>query len=281
MKRRIFYSDNSVLTDMTVNLNSYHSGVHSFSFVSSEDAFFIGSRFPFNHIFIKLDGDNVNSNGSSMMVSYWGGKEFKSVVDIIDETSSNGKTLAKSGFVTWVTDKSYSWIKEDTNYSSNSVEGLTDVEIYDKYWLKITFSNDLTANTSFSWIGQKFCDDNALGSEYPALVRSSIMTAYEAGKTSWEEQCIRASEILVNDLVAKKFILSKDQILSKEDFELATVSKTAEIIYSGLGDDYKDDKSRARIEYEDRLTKSLPFIDTNKNARIDLHEQITQGRLVR
>ena len=281
MKRRVFYSDNGTLTDFSVNMQNYHSGTNSFSFVAAEDAFYIGARLPFNHLYFKMDGANVNAEASVMAISYWDSGNWREAIEIIDETSSGGASLAQSGYVTWVPDRDYGWTREDTNYGGNTVTGLTSVEIYDLYWLKITFSADLTADTAFSWIGQKFSDDNALGSEYSDLVRSAMLTAYESGKTDWEEQAVRASEVIVNDMISKGFIIEKEQILEKEDFELVSVSKVAEIIYGGLGDDYKDDKKAARDEYTDRLNKLLPRVDMNANARIDLNEKVQQGRLVR
>lgn len=281
MKRRFFYSDNGTLTDYSTNLENFYSGTHSFTFVAAEDAFYVGGRLPFNHLYLKMDGTNVNANSSTMTVSYWDSKEWAEAVEVIDETSVAGASLAQSGFVTWIPDKSANWVREDTNYSGNSVTGLTSVEIYDLYWLKITFSNDLSANTAFIWAGQKFSDDDLLGTEYSDLVRSAMIAAFESGKTDWEEQHVRAAEVIVRDLMHKGYIIEKEQILERHDFELASVSKTAEIIFAGLGDDYKDNQDAARREYNDRMAKVLPRIDVNKNARIDINEKVSQGRLVR
>ena len=281
MKRRVLYSDNSVLTDISVNMENYHVGTNAFTFVAAQDAFYIGSRLPFNHLFIKMDGSNVNSNSSAMTVSYWEGSSWIPAVEVIDETVTSGASLAKSGFVTWVTDRDYGWPREDTNYGGITVTGLTTVEIYNLYWLKLTFSADLSADTAFSWIGQKFSNDNELGSEYSDLVRAGLIDAYESGKTDWEEQHVRAADVIIKDLTHKGLIIEKEQILERLDFELASVSKTAEIIYGGLGDDYKEDKKLARDEYDDRLNKLLPRIDVNRNAREDVGEKTTQGRLYR
>jgi hypothetical protein len=281
MERRIFYSDNGTLTDYSVNLQNFHSGTDAFTFVAAEDAFYIGARMPFNHLYFKMDGTNVNANASVMTVSYWDSGNWRDAVELIDETASSGKSLAQSGYITWTPDKSYGWCREDTNYSGNSITGLTSVEIYDLYWLKITFSADLTANTAFSWVGQKFSDDNDLGSEYSDLARSTMIAAFETGKTTWEEQHIRAAKIIATDLIANGIIMERDQILDRYDFQFVAVSKVAEIAYGGMGDDYKDDKLIARNEYERRLNAALPRIDKDSNGREDVGEKVTQGSLYR
>jgi hypothetical protein len=281
MKKRILYSDNSVLYDWSVNLDNYHSGTHSATFVALEDAIYIGSRLPFNHLYFKLDGSNVNSNASVMTVSYWDSGEFREAVDLIDETSVGGATLAQSGFVTWSSDKDYGWIREDTNYGGNSVTGLTTVEIYDLYWCKITVSANLTAGVSFSWVGQKFSNDNDLGAEYPSLVRSAFIAAYETGKTDWEEQHMVVAELVVDDLIDMGLILEGDQILKRDDLKSSSVSRVAQMIFTGMGDDYSKNRELAANEYKSRLNKVMPRVDLNLNARIDVNERTNKGRLVR
>lgn len=280
MHDRIFYSNNGILEDIGFLLNNYHAGSKTFaSFVASEDALYIGSRLPFNHFFLKVN--SVNTNDSNMKISYWDSSKWSEVAEVVDLTKTGLKTLSQSGFVTLVPSKHSNWIREDTNYSGNSVDDLTSIEVYDKYWLKITFSNDLSANTSIEWIGQKFSDDYDLGSEYSDLVRPEMIDAFESGKTDYEEQHVKAAEIIVQDLIDKKIICEKDQILDRNDFKLASVSKVAEIIYNSMGDDYSDNKDNARNEYRSRLKKTLPRVDTNKNAREDIREKFHSGSLYR
>jgi len=281
MLRRIFYSDNGTLTDLSINLQNYHAGTNAFTLVAAQDCLYIGARLPFNHLYIKMDGDNVNAESSVMSASYWDGGNWRSVAELIDETASSGATLAQSGFITWITAKNYFWAREDTNYSGNSITGLTDLEIYDLYWLKLSFSADLTADTAIAWLGQKFSDDNDLGSEYSDLVRDGLISAFESGKTDWEEQHVRAAEIIVNDLTSKNIILEKEQILERFDFRLCAVSKVAELIYIGLGQNHVEDAAKAKKEYEKRLNSAMPRIDQNKNAREDIGERFSQGRLIR
>jgi hypothetical protein len=60
------------------------------------------------------------------------------------------------------------------------------------------------------------------------------------------------------------------------------VSKTAELIYSGLGDDYIDQKTAARNEYKSRLKKDIFKTDKNANGILEpFEERVRQGRLHR
>lgn len=274
--RRIFYSDNGVLTDKTVDLNNYYSGTLTFSYIAGEDYFYIGSYLPFNHLYFKLA--TPSSATSTMTVSYYSNSSWVDAVNLLDET--NG--FKNSGFVTWTPNKNYNWTRKATNYGGETVSGLTTVEIYDLYWLRIKFSNDLTASSIISWIGNIFSDDNDLGSEHNNLNRTAVKTAYQTGKTDWQEQCVKAGEIIERDLIAKRRVDSVDQILKKEELRLASVSKVAELIYSQLGDDYEDQRNLARKEYELRLNTYLLTIDQNCNGLVELYEtKFKTGRMYR
>jgi len=275
MDRRVIFSDNGTLIDYSVQLQNYHAGSSTFTLVAAQDAIYIGSRLPFNHLYFKVG--TANENASVMSISYWDGNTWASAVEVIDETSSSGVTLAQSGFVTWTPDRDTGWQQEDTE----DITALSSVTIYDLYWLKVSFSADLSAGVSLSWLGQKFSDDNELGSEYSDLVRSEMITAFETGKTTWEEQHIRAAQVLVQDVIDKGLIIEKEQILVRRDFQLAAISKCAEIIYGGLGDDYKDEKKAAREEYRLRLGKVAPKIDKDRNGIEDSYDKYSQGSLYR
>lgn len=276
---RIFYSDNGTLTDFSAYLNDFHSGSHTISaFVALEDAIYIGNTVPFNHIYFKLNAFNTNS--SLISVHYWNGQTWINSVEVIDETMTNGKSFSQSGFVTWTPSKDDSWVSDDTNYKNSTVTGLTSVCIYDLYWLKISFSANLSS-IGLDWVGQKFSDDDTLGSEFPDLVRSAVMTAWEAGKTTWEEQHVITADIMAKDMMSKGLILEKGQILDRFDLDKPAVQKVAEIIYGGLGADYVDQKLACRKEYDTRLNTSLPKVDINMNGRVDTNERTQTGKLYR
>lgn len=272
MKKRFIYSDNETLMDSTEVVNNYHSGDFTFSYITSEDAIYIGSSLPFNHLYIKL-GSTVNAETSNMIVNLWDGKEWNEVAELIDGTEVEGITLSQSGFIEFVPDKNEGWSIDDTVTPSNKEEviGLGDIIIYDKYWMKITFSADLTEEVVISWIGQIFSDDNDLEVEFPDLTRSTMISA-TTGNSNWEPQHVRSAQLIIKDLKIKGVIENKNQILNRDDLTLPSVSKVAEIIYGMLGDDYADDRNKAKKEYTERLSSALPVIDINNNARVDVKE---------
>jgi len=268
-------------TDITQELVNYYSGTKSIT-LAAADALYIGDKFPFNFLYLKLSG-TPQSVASALTIQYWDGSVWKSAVEVIDETSIGGKTLTQSGFVSFVPDKRYSWLRESTNDGGETVTGLTSFCIYDHYWIRIVPTVTCSAVT-IDWVGRKLSDDNDLGTEYPDLVRTNVKTAILSGKTNYEEQAIRAHDIIVNDLMANKVLDNGNRVLSRENIVLTSVAKVAEIIYTMLGDDYLDQKINANKEYIKRLHSCLPKVDINDNAREDIPEMdrgFTTGRLSR
>jgi hypothetical protein len=274
---RVIYSDDGTLTDITTEMANFHTGSYTFSgFTAAEDYIYIGNIVPFNHFYLKMGTASVAS--STMSIDYWTGDSWQATVEIDDQTEG----LKQDGFVTYVPDRDHAWIDGNTNGQGRQITGLTDLTIYDKYWIRISFSNDLTADSIMSWIGQKFSNDNDLGSEYPDLNRSTVLTAFEAGKTTWEEQHVRAAEIIVNTLISQKIIYAKGQILERSSFMLPSVSKVAELIFNSFGDDYADQKKDARNEFEKRMNKSIYDVDSNLDGELTEKEMAArQGFMVR
>lgn len=278
---RIFFSDNGTLTDYSTALDDYHAGDMTVSVVAAEDAIYIGSWFPFNSIYFKM-GSTVNANASVMSVDYWVNSEWIDAVELIDETSSGGATLAQSGHITFVTDKNSNWTRESTNASGESITGLTDVVVYDRYWIKINFSADLTANMIVDWAGALFSNDNDLGTEHPNLLRSNVLTRFEAGKTTWEEQHVLAAKKIIDYFKSKNVICDGGQLLQRRDMTDASVAKVAEIAYNGLGESKADEKEDAQKEFHIRVNRAMPKVDHNLNARTDVNETVVRtGRVYR
>lgn len=276
-KTRLFYSDNGTLSDWTISLGDYKSGTTVASIVPAEDYLYVGAVAPFNHLYLKL-GTIVNALSGSISIEYWDGNSWHEVIETIDETSG----LAQSGFVTWVPDRQSVWHRSNTNLDGQAITGLTSLQIYDLYWARLKFTGTFTPAIDFSWAGQKFSDDNDLGSEFPDLVRSATKTAFEAGKTNYEEQAVRAAELIVQDMIKENIIWSKNQILSRDEFKLMSVSKVAEMIFNAFGDDYLDQKTAARNEYQSRFKKVIFSIDRNQDGALSVGEQqFRQGFMTR
>lgn len=266
MEKRIIHSDNGTLRDLSVNLNKYEAGSEVVELVSSEDFIYIGSRLPFNGLFFKFDVQNATP--STPTVSYWDGDVWKSTVNILDETAG----MTQSGHITWYPDLDESWHREHTNYNGETVDGLTDIVIYNLYWVRISFGADFDVGTSFSFMGDLFCDDDDLYTEFPDFRASNVLDSFETGKTDWEEQRIRASRILAQDLVDKGILKDPSQVLNRRDYIYACIQKTAELIYSSFGPDFSEVRLAARNEYYARLKKKIHRIDLNGNALEDRFE---------
>jgi hypothetical protein len=279
---RVLFSDNGVLTEITEKLRDYATNEFTLSMVAAEDAIYLGSELPFNHFFIKM-GTTVNALASVLGIAYWAGRSY-GWVDVVDKVDLTGgsTTLAASGHVDFVPNKDRAWARESTNHEAQQVTGLTSVVIYDRYWLKLTVSGNLTASVIIKWIGQLFSNDADLFSEYPQLRPTSLMALWETGKTSWEEQAVVASQKLADDLIAKMAIVNKAQVLDREQFRLANASRTAQVIYSGLGTDFADDALAARGEYRELLASSLKRVDKNADGILNVEERTnTVGWLTR
>jgi len=276
MNKRVFFSDNGILRDLSVNLNKYDDIESEFAYVSSEDYLYIGSRLPFNSLFFKVV--QANENPTNMYVEVWDGDSWEFVNELIDETGG----FAKSGYITFTPDRDAGWLMEDTSTDGGFVPGLESLKIYDKYWMRISFDADLSDPVSLSWVGHIFADDADLASEYPDLGKTSVKSAFKTGKTDWEEQLVRASEVVIEDLMINRNIIDSSQILDRYDYKSATIQKCAEIIFNAFGDDFVDQKQRAREEYQRRLSIPTKKIDLNANGIEEVFEaRNTQGWLGR
>lgn len=278
---RIFFSDNGTLSDWTNSLNVYGGSGVTFTYTVNEDYIYIGQNSPFNHIYIKL-GATVNAVTAALTAEYWNGVEWIAAVETVDETSVGGKTLAQSGFVSFAPNRNKLWESEDTNFEGGSISGLTNVVIYDLYWMRLKINATLTPAINIQWMGYKFCTDNDLAIEYPDLGRQAIRDSFFSGKTTYEEQIIRASELIVNDLVAKNVLDEVGNILVREQFKLPCVAKLAEIIFHAMGDDYRDDKLSALAEYNKRMNLVKFKVDKDNDAILSPKENaIRSGYLTR
>lgn len=262
MNNRIIYSKNGVLEDFSTALNSYHTGTKTLTFTAIDDAIYISSRLPLNHIYIKASKFNLDD--VNMKVSYHSGNYWSDTVELIDST--NG--LKESGFIQFTPNRNKSWAMVTDTSTVTELAGIT---IYDQYWIKIEFDADLTEVT-LDWIGNLFSDDSDLGIEFPDLIRSNTLTSFKTGKTNWQEQHVKAASIIIGDLVNKGVIKGVGQILDWRDFTNASVSKVSEIIFTAFGDDYVDNVISSRREYSDRLSKRLNRVDQNNNAIEDKEE---------
>lgn len=242
--------------EFTKKVSKYASGSFELNYESG-DYLYVASEFPFNHFWIRVLIGSLST--AEMSVDYYS-NGWNSVVDIQDETLG----LSADGFVEFTPNKQSHWQKKDSQDL-----GLSFV-CYDRYWLRISFDSPLEATLDF--IGSKFSDDTDLYSEFPVFDSSDYKTAFKTGKTDWDEQHVRAAELVVQDLKKKNIIFGGEQILSRDILTPAAIQKTAEIIYNGFGNDFVNQKEQARTEYARRLDLSQFSTDVNNDGILSQEE---------
>lgn len=265
LNNRIIFNNSGTLTDASIALSNIHSETAVFNYETATDFLYLGSDLPFNHRHFALSV--VNAVAGTVTVDLWDGTTWVPAIDILDLTSTSGVTLAKDGIIAWRPDEDRSsWNWDDTDDMTDS--GLESLKIKGLYWARVKFSADLTDTLAFSYIGHKFCKDEELESEYPEFAQTALKTAFEAGKTDWNEQELVAAEYIVTDLRQMNLITSMNQILDWRVFSKASVHKTAEIIFRAMGDDYKDNMVEAIKAYKNYINLKQFNIDRNRDATL-------------
>jgi len=259
------------LTDLSPNLSDIHAQTKVIP-LDTGDFIYLGSDLPFNHRY--FDVTVVNDQAASWTVEIWSGTQWVPVVDVIDETSVGGVTLAQSGIISWTPDPDAdSWCFDDTDDMTGS--GLETLKIFGLYWARLTISATIKVTTALNYVGHKFSNDSAMVAEYPDLGRSALMTSFKAGKTSWNEQHLLAAEYIVGDLRSQKNLLtSPDQILVWDNYEKAGVHRTAMLIFQAMGEDYVRELAQAAANYKRALDVGNHQIDKNGNATLEEGERV-------
>jgi hypothetical protein len=148
------------------------------------------------------------------------------------------------------------------------------------YWVRIHFSASLTNTTEIKYIGHKFNTDDELYSLYPDLNNTHLKTAFASGKTTWDEQSFLAGQEIIRYLKANHVVRHKSQIMDYDLFNHAGIHKTAELIYSALGKDYAQDKSMARLGFQESIDLDQFHIDTNRDGNLEETEQFRNSGIL-
>lgn len=274
LTNRIIHSDNGTLSDLSVQLVKPFTGSATLPLVASEDYLYLASDLPFNHRYFRFSTPNAAA-AAIAGIDIWDGSEWKAVAEVIDETVSGSATFGASGHITIVPDEDEpSWLRDDTVDAEGveAVDGLGDLTIYNLFWMRIRFSADLDAGTVLSYVGHKFSDDTMFQEYYPDLLKSEVLAAWESGKTDWDNQHIAAADEVLKELRRTKTVWNINQVLDRDQFELAAMHKAAEIIYRGFGDDFRDNRSDALKYFKEAMNLNFYRIDRNQNANLDEKE---------
>ena len=267
--QRVFFSDNGTLLDVSKSVNNaINSESATIDFVDGEDYLYIGSPIPFINRYVQVG--TANDQDAVASVEIWDGSTWNAAVDVIDDTEVNGKALAQSGVIQWTTDKDKSWVMEST---TEDIPALASLRVYNMHWARISYSADLKAETSFSYLGWKFSNDSDLGAVYPDLANASTLDAFSSGKTSWNDQHILAAEILIADLIRQNYINSGNQIFAYEQFNFAAIHKVAELVFEAFGDNFTDQKASAIKNYKMHMKQGIYVIDRNEDGHKTEYER--------
>jgi hypothetical protein len=267
--QRIIWADNTTLRDISPEMSDLFAGTKVIDLTYNQDAIYIGSDLPFNHRYFSLGV--VNDQASVCSVSIWDGSTWNAAVDVIDQTSVGGVSMAQSGIISWAVDRNESWGLEDT---TEDIAALSSLKIYKKYWVKLTWSASWKITTRLDYIGHKFSNDSALASQWPDLNRSAVKTAHTSGKTTWDDQHIIAAEQIILQLKKDQVIKSADQLIGWEMFQEAAVHKCAEMIFSAFGEQKEKERELAFDKYEKALNQmTFTTVDRDGDGQLDEDEK--------
>jgi hypothetical protein len=242
-------------TDISVSVGDYRSGTYAMTYVNTQYVY-IGSCVPFNNIWIELS-TVAGSTAGTPVVQVWYNQAWTNVVDIIDQTSG----LTASGRISWSVDVDSGWTIEA---ESEDVTGLSSFNIFNRYWMRISWPNNFTA--TFGYIGQKLSNDYVMAGLYPDLMQSNIMTGFKAGKTTWDEQHFMVAEYIIKDIRKKNYAQHGGQLMDWSIFEDAGCHRVAEIVYYAFGISHKDHAAIARKRYEEEMANRYMVVDLNKDG---------------
>lgn len=274
MSSRIIWSDNGVIKDLSVNQNSYVTGSDVIDYTTAQDYIYIGGDFPFNHRY--FDVSSANAVSSTLTVDLWDGTQWLPAVDVIDQTSIAGASVAQSGVISWRPSETSSWVRFDTNNAGSTITGLSSLKIFGLYWARLSWSSSFTGTTAVKFIGQKFSDDNDMYVFYPEFSLTNVKAQFLAGKTNWNEQHLQSAVEIIRDLKKMQVALGRDQILDWEIFKEPSVHKTAAMIYQGFGKDFFENADRAEKKYKESLENNIKMIDKTNDAKLDVSEKISR-----
>jgi hypothetical protein len=140
------------------------------------------------------------------------------------------------------------------------------------YWMRVSWPSSFSA--TLAYVGQKFCGDTVFRSSYPDLMQPALLTGYQSGKTSWDEQHFMSSECIIKDLKSRRYIVDKGQIFDWTALESAATHKSAAIIYSAFGASYADRAARAEGLYQDEMNARLIPLDKNADGKLSGEETV-------
>jgi hypothetical protein len=251
-------------TDITLETSEFDSQTATVTLNANVDYLYIGTSLPFNHRWFEVSSANVTAATPS--IDIWYANSWKAVVDTLDRTDSSGTPMAQSGNLEFTPDRDFGW---DIELDSDDVTELANAPLtYNKYWMRISFD----ANVSFDlkYVGQKFTNETNLYAKYPVFDSTGLRTSWSSGKTDWDEQLFAASDEVVEDLISRRIIWDRNQILDLATLKNPTIHKCASLIFRGLGANRNPEQLKdAEEKYIHSMDKKQWKVDLNADAQLD------------
>lgn len=252
------------ITDLTLTLSEYNSQTATVSLNADVDYLYIGTSLPFNHKWFEVSSANVTA--ATPFIEIWYTNQWKSVVDILDRTDSSGTPMAQSGNLEFTPNRDFGW---DIELDSDDVTELANAPLtYNKYWMRISYD----ANVSFDlkYVGQKFASDTQLFAKYPIFDSTSLRNSWDSGKANWDEQMFAASDEVIEDLISRRIIWDRNQVLDLATLRNPTIHKCATLIYRGLGANRNPEQLKdAEEKYLHSMDKKQWRVDLDRDAQLD------------
>ena len=267
---RVFKYDGVSFTDLSLD-NQDNSATLDAALLTT-DYIYVGQYFPFNNIYLNMD--TANTNTAKIKVEYYNREPatngWASTVDDLDATSTGGATLGKSGLLQYEPDRDEVWLDIfDTSEEKVATE-LTALTIYNLYWMRISVDADMSVGTLLKEITYAFTKTQELIALDVEI--GNYFAAFGAGKTSYEDEIITASKLVLNDMKLRNILGDRGRLLRMDDVWMLTNWKALELIYGNLGTAYKDQAGMALKKYEELIISKRLTLDQNRNARVEKSE---------
>lgn len=261
-KQRVLKTD---LTDVSALVNQFRSGTTALN----STILYIGAELPFNHKYFDISTANATSKTLSS-VSIWTGSAWTDVVDLNDGTASGGISLAQSGTISWSRDiMRAGW---GCHQDSNTIPALAGTRIFNLYWSRFTWSN-ASGSGVCRYIGERFSNDDDLFDFYPDLRSTTLMAAFETGKTDWKDQSLAAADAIIQHMRRNRIIVRREQIMDGSLYNEASIHKTAQLIFNGLGNGYFERAKIAQQEFLRAVDIKFHEVDTNATGDASGYEK--------
>jgi hypothetical protein len=212
----------------------------------------------------------ANDVAATITLEYWDGYAWRTAVDVLDGTLSGSTSLAQTGVIQFSPDIDYSWnIVHDTT-DTGAPDALSSVTIYNLYWLRMKFSDTLKSTTALKRIAYAFTQHQQINNFDTTI--NNYLTDFESGKTTWDDEIVLASYLVVRELKRKGLIQNQGQILRLDDVSIPTDWKTLEIIYRNLGGDYLEKLKEAQKQFDKTISLERYSFDKDGNAFLSQSE---------